>query len=279
MENRNVLLIDCDDAKGLVARVSSELFKRSVNILSNREFVDPASGRFFMRTEYAGSIDHQELLDCLIEILPDAANVRLGNKNKKRLVVLATKEPHCLGDLLIKCEYGDLNAQIEAVVANHATLGPLVEKFKVPFHLVSHKNKERLEHAMEIRNIVRTYNPDYLVLAKYMRILPPEFVKEYVNKIVNIHHSFLPAFIGANPYKQAFYRGVKIIGATAHFVTDNLDEGPIIGQDVVDVNHRLTAKDMAKAGRDVEKIVLSKALSNVVSDRVYVCGNKTIVFD
>ena len=277
--DRYVLLIDCPDAKGLVAKVSTALFERDVNIFSNREFVCPETRHFYMRTEFSGTTDHSELLGELRRILPDVASIRLAEKCKKRLVVLATKESHCLGDLLIRSAYDDLNASIEAVVANRVTLGPLVEKFKVPFHLVSSDGKDRLDHAMEILNIIRTYNPDYLVLAKYMRVLPPEFVHEFKDRIINIHHSFLPAFIGANPYKQAYQRGVKIIGATAHFVTDNLDEGPIIGQDVVHVNHRFTSGMMSKAGKDVEKTVLAKALDLVVNDRVFVNGNKTIVFD
>ncbi|MBN2344389.1 MAG: formyltetrahydrofolate deformylase [Deltaproteobacteria bacterium] len=277
--DRYILLIDCPDAKGLVAKVSTALFEREVNILSNREFVDPESGHFFMRTEFSGTTNHDELLDALRHMLPDSGNIRLAEKCKKRLVVLATKEPHCLGDLLIRSAYNDLNASIEAVIGNRVTLGPLVEKFKIPFHLVSSENKDRLDHAMEMMNIIKTYNPDFLVLAKYMRVLPPEFVAQFRNRIVNIHHSFLPAFIGANPYKQAYERGVKIIGATAHFVTDNLDEGPIIDQDVVPVNHRFTSVTMSKAGKDVEKTVLAKALDLVVNDRVFVSGNKTVVFD
>lgn len=277
--DRYILLIDCPDAQGLVAQVSTALYKRDVNILSNREFVDPSSKHFFMRTEFSGTTNNDELISALSEILPKSANIRLAEKCKKRLVVLATKEPHCLGDLLIRSAFDDLNATIEAIVANRVTLGPLVEKFKIPFHLVSSENKDRLSHAMEMMNIIKTYNPDYLVLAKYMRVLPPEFVSEFKNRIINIHHSFLPAFIGANPYKQAYNRGVKIIGATAHFVTDNLDEGPIIGQNVVPVNHRFTSVTMSKAGKDVETSVLSHALDLVVNDRVFVSGNKTVVFD
>lgn len=279
ISNRYVLLIDCPDEKGLVAKISGALFERAVNIFSNREFVCPETRHFYMRTEFSGDAEHQELLDALLHMLPEGANVRLAEKCKKRLVVLATREPHCLGDLLIRSAFDDINASIEAVIANRVTLGPLVEKFRIPFHLVSSDNRDRMAHAMEMLNIIKTYNPDYLVLAKYMRVLPPEFVAEFKNRIVNIHHSFLPAFIGANPYKQAYERGVKIIGATAHFVTDNLDEGPIIGQDVVHVNHRFTSTMMSRAGKDVEKTVLSKALDLVVNDRVFVNGNKTIVFD
>jgi formyltetrahydrofolate deformylase len=158
-------------------------------------------------------------------------------QRKKDIVVMATKESHSLGDILIKNYSGELNANILAVIANHDTLRELVEKFNIPFHFITAENKSRSEHEKEVLKTLSNYKLDYIVLAKYMRILSSDFVKEYEGKIVNIHHSFLPAFIGANPYKQAFNRGVKIIGATAHFVNDNLDEGPIIHQDVIRVNH------------------------------------------
>ncbi len=275
---RQVLLIDCKDQKGLVAKISHELFSRGLNIISNREFVDPASNHFFMRTEFQGDIDTADLVTRTRALLSEEAAVRLVNREKKKLVILATKEPHCLGDILIRCAYNALNATIEAVICNHDTLRPLVERFDVPFLFIDHKGEDRDTHAMKILEAVRGYDPDYLVLAKYMRILPPKFVSEYRRRIINIHHSFLPAFIGANPYRQAHERGVKIIGATAHFVSDDLDQGPIIVQDVIPVTHRYTARDMASAGRDVEKIVLSKALSLVMDDCVFVNGNKTVVF-
>jgi len=171
-----------------------------------------------------------------------------------------------------------LDADIESVIANHDTLKGLVNRFDIPFFKVSAEGLSREEHERQVMEIIEKHQFDYIVLAKYMRILTPTFVSTYPKKIINIHHSFLPAFIGANPYKQAHKRGVKIIGATAHFVTDDLDEGPIIAQEVIPVNHRLEWRDMQRAGRDVEKIVLSKALSLVLNDRVFVHGNKTIVF-
>jgi formyltetrahydrofolate deformylase len=276
---RQVLLIDCPDQTGLVAKVSTELFNRGVNITSNREFVDPLTRHFFMRTEFEGETADGDIVRAMKALLEPGAGVRLASPGKKRLVILGTKEPHCLGDILIRCAYNALNATIEAVVCNHDTLGSLVEKFGVPFHFVDHRNLDREAHAEAIREVVDHYSPDYLVLAKYMRILPPKFVSRYPNRIINIHHSFLPAFVGASPYKQAYERGVKIIGATAHFVNADLDQGPIIGQEVLPVNHRYTARDMASAGRDVEKIVLAKALALVVDDCVFVSGNKTVVFD
>ncbi len=275
----HILLIDTPDAVGLIAKITTALYERNFNILSNHQFVDQQHGHFFMRTAFAGTADPNELLIALQKELPPAANVRLAPKGKKRLVVLATKEAHCLGDLLIRAQYGELNATVEAVIANYDTLSDLVAKFGIPFHKVAHEGKERLEHAMEMAEIIKQYSPDYLILTKYMRILPPEFIALYRHRIINIHHSFLPAFIGANPYRQAYERGVKIIGATAHFVTDNLDEGPIIHQAVAPVTHRLSAADMALAGKDLEKLVLSKAISLVMDDRVFVINNKTVVFE
>jgi formyltetrahydrofolate deformylase len=192
-------------------------------------------------------------------------------------VILATKESHVLGDLLIRYIDGELDANIQAVIANHDYLQDLVEKFNIPFHCISAENMEREDHENLVIEKINEYNPELIVLAKYMRILTPKFVETYPRKVLNIHHSFLPAFIGANPYKQAHHRGVKIIGATAHYVTDDLDEGPIISQDVVRVDHTYSWQDMRRAGRNVEKVVLSNALQLLLEDKVFVYGNKTVV--
>ena len=165
------------------------------------------------------------------------------------------------------------------MISNHELLKDLVEKFNVPFYFIGHEKKSREEHEQELLTVIEKYNPDFLVLAKYMRILSSEFADKFANRIINIHHSFLPAFVGANPYVQAYERGVKIIGATAHFVNNNLDEGPIIAQNVIPVTHSQSAKEMAQAGRDVEKIVLANALQLVFNERVFVYRNKTIIFD
>lgn len=191
---------------------------------------------------------------------------------------MVTRESHCLGDILMKCYSGALDVEIAAVIGNHPDLGGLVEKFDIPFHCVPAQDLKRSEHEEKVAALVDDYNPDYLVLAKYMRVLTPEFVARYAGRIINIHHSFLPAFIGAKPYQQAYERGVKIIGATAHFVTDDLDEGPIIEQDVIHVDHAYSAESMADAGRDVEKLVLSRALQLLLQERVFIHGNKTVVF-
>ena len=278
MSNLARILIDCQDQKGLVYKVSKIFYDNGLNIVSNQEFVDKETKHFFMRTSVTGNFDNASLEKSLKETLSDA-NIKLLPPAKKNIIILATKESHALGDILIRYVAGELNANIVAVIANRENLRDLVQRFDIPFIYISAENLSREEHENLVLNELEKYSFDYMVLAKYMRILTPKFVDRYNGKIINIHHSFLPAFIGANPYKQAYERGVKIIGATAHFVTNDLDEGPIIYQDVINVNHRHTWKQMQKAGRDVEKIVLSRALSLVLDDRVFVYINKTVVFD
>ncbi|GIU07495.1 formyltetrahydrofolate deformylase [Shewanella morhuae] len=275
---RKILLTDCADAQGLIAKITSVCFNHKLNIIKNSEFVDNAQGRFFMRTELEGIFNSEQLLQDLRQVLPAKNHMTLVSAGKKRIVVLVTKEAHCLGDLLMKAYYGGLSVEITAVVGNHDALRELTEKFNIPFHLVSHEGLDRIQHEQVLLAAVSQYEPDYLVLAKYMRVLTPDFVAQYPNRIINIHHSFLPAFIGAAPYRQAWERGVKIIGATAHFVNNCLDEGPIIKQDVIPVDHSYSALEMARAGRDVEKSVLSKALQLVLNEQVVVYGNKTVVF-
>lgn len=278
MEKKARVLIDCQDAKGLVYQVSKVFYDRGLNIDNNREFVDKEKSRFFMRSVVTGIFDTQELHRELVSVLPLDAHIRVIEPKPKKIVLMATKESHCLGDILIRWVAGELEANIEAVISNHDDLRDLTRRFDIPFLHIPSNNIERKEHEKLILEVLGGLEFDYIVLAKYMRILSTDFVHHYPERIVNIHHSFLPAFIGANPYKQAHSRGVKIIGATAHFVTTDLDEGPIISQDVIPVNHRLEWKDMQRAGKDVEKIVLARALSLVLNDRVFVNDNKTIVF-
>ncbi|HHQ4895774.1 TPA: formyltetrahydrofolate deformylase, partial [Aeromonas veronii] len=252
---KKILLTDCPDAKGLIAKITNICYKHQLNIIKNDEFVDHENGRFFMRTELEGRFNDETLLADLDDALPTGAQRRLVKAGKKRIVILVTKETHCLGDILMKNYAGALDMDIVAVIGNYDTLAELTGKFDIPFHTVSHDDLSRTEHEEQVRAIIDSYEPDYVILAKYMRVLTPSFVEAYPRKILNIHHSFLPAFIGARPYRQAFDRGVKLIGATAHFVTDDLDEGPIVEQDVIHVGHAFSADDMAKAGRDVEKSV------------------------
>ena len=282
---KHILLMDGPDQKGLIYHVTGVLFRQSLNIIHNDEYVSPdgpiQAGQFFMRTEFESAtnqLDGPALLAQLKEGLSPDINLRLNPKKKKNVVLLVTKEHHCLGELLIRYAFDELDADILAVVSNYTHLQPLVSKFGIPFHYISHEHKTRDEHEEAILRTLAIYDPEYLVLAKYMRVLTPGFVRHFPNRIINIHHSFLPAFVGANPYRQAHERGVKIIGATAHFVNNDLDEGPIITQDVREVDHRHTAKDMATMGRDVEKLVLSKALKIVFNDRVFIHNNRTVVF-
>jgi formyltetrahydrofolate deformylase len=283
--SKHILLMDGPDQTGLIYHVTGVLFRQGLNIIRNDEYVSPDGksmpGQFFMRTEFEAptdTLDGPALLTELREGLTPAINLRLNPKKKKNIVLLVTKEHHCLGELLIRYAFDELDADILAVISNYNHLQPLVSKFGIPFHYITHEHKTREEHEEAIVRTLAIYEPEYLVLAKYMRVLTPDFVRHFPNRIINIHHSFLPAFIGANPYRQAHERGVKIIGATAHFVNNDLDEGPIITQDVKEVDHRHTANDMATMGRDVEKLVLSKALKLVFNDRVFIHRNRTVVF-
>lgn len=274
----HLLRVDCRDQPGLVYQITGVLFRHNCNIISNHEFVEPATNQFFMRTEFAGPPDGQAIVRELQTLLP-AATVQLAAPGRRKIVVLATKEHHVLGELLLRNAFNELGATIQAVIANHTVLDKFVQSFDVPFHAISHEGTSREAHEEAVLKLLARYQPEYIVLAKYMRILSPSFIAPYPQRIINIHHSFLPAFIGASPYRQAFERGVKIIGATAHVVTAELDEGPIIAQAVIDVDHTYSAAAMAQAGRDVEKLVLAKALKLVFEERVFLSGRKTVIFE
>ena len=273
-----ILKVSCDDEKGLILRISEIVVKNGLNYLSTNEFVDHENHRFYMRAVLDGELEVKGFVNTLLAFLPRSAQVFCEESRRKNIVVMATKENHCLGDILIRENSGDLNANVLAVVANHEDLREFASKFDVPFICVPSDGVGREEHEKMVLAKLKKLNFDYLILAKYMRILSSDFVLNYEEKIINIHHSFLPAFIGANPYKQAYERGVKIIGATAHFVTERLDEGPIITQDVVLVNHEMDWQDMRRAGRNVEKVVLTRALDLVFDERVFVYKNKTVIF-
>jgi len=273
----HILMIHCADESGLIYKITSVLYKYKLNIISNSEFVERNYNQFFMRTEFSGEFDRESLLKELYAVLPVEVEISLVENRKKDIVILATKEYHCLSDLLIRHKYNDLNANILAVISNYSNLEELTNKFEIPFYCVDHTNLSREDHEEAILEILRKYTPEFLVLAKYMRILTPKLISSYNNRIINIHHSFLPAFIGANPYLKAFERGVKIIGATAHFVNNSLDEGPIISQSVIPVDHTHNSKEMARAGRDVERIVLANSLRLVFDERIFVYNNKTII--
>lgn len=272
-----ILLINTSDEIGLVYNVSKVLYANNLNIIQNSEYVDQNTNKFFMRTIISGSVEKELLLKELKKVLPLTSSISLNMQNKKDIVIMVTKEAHVLGDLLIRYIDGELNANIKAVISNYSHLKSLVEKFDIPYFHISSNEISREEHEKKIIAKINEFEPSLIVLAKYMRILTPSFVENYSEKILNIHHSFLPAFIGANPYKQAHERGVKIIGATAHYVTNDLDEGPIISQNIVRVDHNYTWQDMRKAGINVEKVTLSSALELLLDEKVFIHGNKTVI--
>ena len=275
----HLLLIHCPDEPGLVYKITGVLFKHGLNIIRNGEFVERDGNHFFMRTEVAGTFDPDALQADLRGALPPSAVIRLTTNQPKNIVLMATKEHHCLSELLVRHEFGELNARVLAVISNYEVLGDLTRKFNLPFHYLPHADRSREAHEAEVLAVLAQYQPDFVVLAKYMRILTSEFVAHYSNRLINIHHSFLPAFVGASPYAQAYARGVKIIGATAHFVNEQLDQGPIIAHNVIPIDHTQSAHEMAQAGRDVEKIVLARSLKMVFDEQVFVHGNKTVIFD
>jgi formyltetrahydrofolate deformylase len=278
---REIVLVDCPDEVGLIHRITGVLQGRQLNIESNHEFVDAATKHFFFRAEVAPAaapVPAAELRAGLAAVLPAAARVRVTREERRPIVICATREPHCLGELLLLDAVGELPGRIVAVVANHDDLRGLVERFGVPFHHVPHEGLAREAHEAALLAAIDGHAPEYVVLARYMRVLSAAAIARYPDRIVNIHHSFLPAFAGASPYRQAFARGVKLIGATAHFVTEELDAGPIIAQDVTAVDHTDTPERMAQAGRDVEKLVLARAVRLVLEERVFLHGGRTVVF-
>jgi formyltetrahydrofolate deformylase len=274
-----VIVIQCKDSIGLVAAISKVLAEAGYNIISMREHVDLEENKFFARIVVTDISDPDDIELQIEKVLPANAIVKVNPLPEKNIVVLVTKEYHCLSDILTRNHFKTLGANVQCVIGNHPDLMNITERFDVPFHLVSHENKSKADFETELMDVILPYHPDYLVLAKFMRVLSQEFVTSFMLKIINIHHSFLPAFTGANPYRKAFTRGVKIIGATAHFVTNDLDEGPIITQKIIPVNHSFTLKDLVRAGRENETAALAKAMQLVFEDRVFVYNNKTVVFE
>lgn len=296
-------MIQCRDQVGLVAAISSVISGHGLNIVSIRENVDGEREMFFARLvveaaqQPAAAEDAPRpaeetaqrpvpatsgaprLQEELRLVLPPGAHVRVNPEPHKKIVLLVTKEYHCLGDILLRHHFGTLGAGVQCVIGNHAFLGDICHRFSIPFRLVSHEGKDKAAFEAALVSVLSDYAFDFIVLAKFMRILSSAFIERYPHRIINIHHSFLPAFVGASPYRQAFERGVKLIGATAHFVTDDLDEGPIIAQQIIPVNHTFTPADMIRAGKEIETSVLARALQLVLEDRVFITGNKTIVFE
>jgi formyltetrahydrofolate deformylase len=278
-----VLLIHCPDQPGLVHAVTQFILYHGGNILDLEQHIDRADDVFFMRVEWALEKFALPRAEIAASFAPLAQSRGMGwrlqfSSEWKRLALFVSKESHCLYDLLARHEDGEFPAEIAVVISNHETLRPAAERFGIPFHHfpITKENRD----AQELRQLalLAEHRVDTVVLARYMQIIGPGLIAAFPNRILNIHHSFLPAFVGAKPYHQAYERGVKIIGATSHYVTEALDQGPIIHQDVMPVSHEDSVADLVRLGRDLEKTVLSKALWWHVVDKVLVYHNKTVVF-
>ena len=279
------LLVQCPDRPGIVAAVSQFLFQHGANIMQADQFstADDGDGRFYLRVEFQveGLDASREELDR--RFVADVAerfemDWRLSGDRRKRVALLASRTDHCLMDLLWRWRRRELEMDIPLVISNHDTLRADVEAFGIPYHHLPVESGRREEQEQAIRSLLDQHDVDLVVLARYMQILSGEFIGEYPDRIINIHHSFLPAFAGADPYGRAFERGVKIIGATAHYATEDLDEGPIIEQDVERVTHRDSRAEMVRVGREVERSVLARAVQWHLEDRIFVHGNRTVVF-
>jgi len=283
MKNSAVLLISCPDRKGEVATIADFVYRHNGNILHADEHGDEESGLFLMRVEFDPKDFDIDLADFGKHFTPIAEifamKWRLAHSAQRpRMIVFVSKYDHCLVDLLYRHQSGELACEIPLIVSNHPDTQPIADFYRIPFAVIPVTKDNKAQAEAQANALLEKHQPDFIVLARYMQILSNEFVRLYPNRIINIHHSFLPAFIGGRPYHQAFERGVKLIGATSHYVTQELDDGPIIEQDVVRVSHRDTVEDLIRKGRDLEKIVLSRAVRLHVENRVLVYGNKTVVF-
>ncbi|MCL5042310.1 MAG: formyltetrahydrofolate deformylase [Gammaproteobacteria bacterium] len=277
------LVTACPDRVGIVSKVSNLLATYNGWITEANHHSDNLSGWFFMRHEIkADSLPFD--LDGLRTIFtPIAAEYQMDwwvsdSRQQKKVVLMASRESHCLADLLHRWHSGELDCEITSVISNHNDLRSMVEWHGIPFHHVPVDPADKAPAFARVADLVRQQQADCIVLARYMQILPPELCAEYAHRIINIHHSFLPSFAGAKPYHQAAVRGVKLIGATCHYVTEELDAGPIIEQDVARISHRQNIEDLVRLGKDVEKMVLSRGLRYHLEDRVLVHDNKTVVF-
>lgn len=283
-EDMGRLLISCPDQRGIVASVSHFLAEQGANIIhSDQHSTDFENGVFFMRIEFQLPNLANKVAELRRSFRPIAAKFSMDweitlAKRKTKIAIFVTKEDHCLQELLWRWRIGELNGEIAMIISNHPDLQAAVEPYGIPYHHVPTTPETREASADIQMRLLAEAKIDLVVLARYMQIIPKKMVDAYRNRMINIHHSFLPAFVGANPYHRAYDRGVKIIGATAHYVTEELDQGPIIEQDVQRVSHRHQVDDLIRIGRDLERLVLARAVNWHVNDQILVYGNKTIVF-
>ncbi len=277
------LVISCQDAVGIVATVSQFVAQLGGSLRESNHHTDVTEGWFYMRNVIDAnslSIDIEEFRE-QFSTLAQKFNMQWhirDTQQRQKLVLMASHASHCIADLLHRWHSGELHCDIPCVISNHENLRSMVEWHGIPFHYVPVPKENKQAAFDKVNEIIERHNADTIVLARYMQILPPNLCKQYAGQVINIHHSFLPSFVGANPYKKAYDRGVKLIGATSHYVTEDLDEGPIIDQDVIRVSHSCEKDDLVRLGRDVEKSVLSRGVRYHLEDRVIVRGNKTVVF-
>jgi len=277
------LIVSCPDGVGIVAAVCQFIAERGGSLLESNQHTDTDQGWFFLRNVIDGntlSVDQQtfcEQFESLAEQFSMEWYLR-DNSSPRRVVIMASHASHCLADLLHRWKSGELNCVIPGVVSNHDNLRSMVEWHDIPFHHVPVPREGKSDAFAKTSGLIEHYQADTIVLARYMQIIPPGLCQAYAGRLINIHHSFLPSFIGGNPYQKAYDRGVKLIGATCHYVTEDLDEGPIIEQDVIRVSHSCDKDDMVRLGRDVERSALSRGLRYHLEDRVIIRGNKTVVF-
>jgi formyltetrahydrofolate deformylase len=288
VKNSAILLVSCPDAKGEVATIADFVYRHGGNILHADEHADEESGLFLMRVEFDPKdfdidLNQKDLADFTRHFTPIAEKFQMKwrlaqSLHRPRSIIFVSKYDHCLVDLLYRQQSGELACDIPLIISNHPDNQPIADFYKIPYTVISITKENKQQAEAQIQSLIADHKADFMVLARYMQILSNDFVNRYPQRIINIHHSFLPAFIGARPYHQAFARGVKLIGATSHYVTEVLDDGPIIEQDVVRVSHRDTVEDLIRKGRDLEKVVLSRAVRCHVENRVLLYGNKTVVF-
>ena len=279
-----VLFIRCPDQKGLVARVAGFLFRHNANIIDSDHHTDTESGLFLMRVEFdlvGLSLKRSEIKDAfspLAKSLKMEWDLHFVDR-PLRMALFVSKYSHCLYDILFRAQEGELRGEIPLIISNHKDLESIGMRFGIPFHVIPITSQNRIEQERKHLALLKKNRIDVIVLARYMQILGNDFVSRYPNRIINIHHSFLPAFEGSKPYHQAFERGVKLIGATSHYVTAQLDQGPIIEQDVARISHRDSVDDLVRKGRDLERLVLARAVRLHLENRVLTYGRKTVVFD
>ena len=285
MKDSAVLLIDCPDQKGLVARVAGLLYERGANILHADQHQDHDLGLFFMRVEWALSNEPQfDLAEFKAAFAPLASELGMrwnlsATARRPRMALFCSQYLHCMADLLHRWRTGELECEIPVIVSNHREVEPLAAFYGIPFEYLTVTAEARADAEARQLEILAKHQVELVVLARYMQILSHGFVSKYPAAIINVHHSFLPAFTGARPYHAAHARGVKLIGATSHYVTDVLDDGPIIEQDVARISHRDQVEDLVARGRDLERMVLSRAVRWHIDRRILCYGNKTVVFD